>query len=99
VRLGQSPIWTNSQERCLSNGDANTEEVEHDMMDEVSIPQKDCFVMRKGRRWKVVQINEQRELTPRVVPIFRVFLTSNFWLLTRIVGQRGAIFLPFLPQP
>lgn len=60
------------------DGDPSSEEIEEDMMGETSVPQKDAIVVRKGRRWKVVQVNVQRELTARAVPIHRVFLTSNF---------------------
>ena len=60
------------------DGDAKSDDVQQDLEGEIAVPEKDSVIMRKGRRWKAVQINEQRELTANSVPIYRVFLASKF---------------------
>jgi hypothetical protein len=61
------------------NGDAATDEVIQDLDGELRVPQKGEFIVRKGVRWKVVQVTiEQTVSVPRNVPVYRVFLTDQF---------------------
>ena len=60
------------------NGDPSTEEIDLDMDGDKSAPKQDSFVERKGERWKVVQVNVEKNLAePFEVPIYRVFLTNK----------------------
>jgi hypothetical protein len=60
------------------NGDPVTEEIDLDMDGDKTVPKQGSFVDRKGKRWKVVQVNVERSATePFVVPTFRVFLTNE----------------------
>lgn len=60
------------------NGDPNTEEIDLDMDGEKSVPQQNSVVHRKGERWKVVQVNVERNpKEPFEVPIHRVFLSNK----------------------
>jgi hypothetical protein len=60
------------------NGDPTTEEIDLDMDGDKSVPAQGSLVDRKDERWKVVQINVERNATePFEVPIYRVFLTNE----------------------
>ena len=59
------------------NGDPTTEEIDLDMDGDKSVPELGSFVERKGERWKVAQVNVEKNVTePFEVPIYRVFLTN-----------------------
>jgi hypothetical protein len=60
------------------NGDPSTEEIDLDMDGDKSAPEQGSFVERKGERWKVVQVNvEKNAVEPFEIPIYRVFLTNK----------------------
>jgi hypothetical protein len=60
------------------NGDPDTEEIDLDMDGDKTVPKQGSFVDRKGGRWKVTQVNVEKNLTePFEVPIHRVFLTNE----------------------
>jgi hypothetical protein len=60
------------------NGDPTTEGTDLDMGGDKSVPEQGSLVERKGVRWKVVQINVERNATePFEVPIYRVSLTNK----------------------
>ena len=60
------------------NGDPTTEEIDLDMDGDKSVPEQGSIIERKGERWKVVQINVEKNVTePFEVPIHRVFLTNK----------------------
>jgi hypothetical protein len=60
------------------NGDPSTEEIDLDMDGDKSVPKQGSFVERKGERWKVVEVNvEKNAVEPFEVPIYRVFLTNK----------------------
>jgi hypothetical protein len=59
------------------NGDPATEEIDLDMDGDKSIPKEGSFIERKGARWRVTQVNVERNVAePFEVPIHRVFLTN-----------------------
>jgi hypothetical protein len=58
------------------NGDETTDEVELDMLGELSIPEKGSLIERKGHRWKVVHVIVEQLAT--AVPVYRVFLIDMF---------------------
>ena len=61
------------------NNDPSTEEIDLDMDDEKSLPERGSFITRKGKRWKVTQVKVEPSATePFEVPIHRVFLTNDF---------------------
>jgi hypothetical protein len=60
------------------NGDPGTEEIDLDMDGDKSVPKQGSVVERKGGRWKVTQVNVERNAAePFEVPIHRVFLTNE----------------------
>lgn len=60
------------------NGDVKSEEVEQDLDGEVTLPQKDQFVVRNGRNWKVMHVETQSSLSKSgPIPVVRVFLTES----------------------
>ena len=60
------------------NGDPTTEEIDLDMDGDKSVPEQGSIIERKGERWKVVQINVEKNVTePFEVPVHRVFLTNK----------------------
>ena len=59
------------------DGDAKSEEVEQDLLDEIPVPEKDQTISRKGKNWKVVAVmTEQLLSNPPAIPVHRVFLTK-----------------------
>jgi hypothetical protein len=60
------------------NGDPATEEIDLDMDGDKTVPKQGSWVERKGGRWKVAQVNVERNVAePFEVPIHRVFLTNE----------------------
>ena len=60
------------------NGDPATEEIDLDMDGEKSVPEKGSVIERKGKRWRVVQVNTETSAgEPFQAPIHRVFLTDK----------------------
>jgi hypothetical protein len=59
------------------NGDATSEEVDPDMLGELTVPPKDSIITRKGINWKVVHFITEIASNRRV-PLIRVFLTDQF---------------------
>ena len=60
------------------NDDPTTEEIDLDMDGDKSVPKQGSFVERKGERWKVVQVNVEKNLAePFEVPVHRVFVTNK----------------------
>jgi hypothetical protein len=59
------------------NGDSTTEEFDLVMDADKSVPEQGSLIDRKGKRWKVVQVNVETSVTePLEVPIHRIFLTN-----------------------
>ena len=60
------------------NGDASTDEVEVDPCGEITIPERDDIIIRKGKRWNVVHvITEETVGGPQAIPIVRIFLSTR----------------------
>jgi len=59
------------------NGDPTSEEVEMDVDGNVPVPNRDTFLLRKGKRWKVVHVTEESVLSKGAVPVLRIFLTDR----------------------
>jgi hypothetical protein len=60
------------------NGDPATEEIDLDMDGDKSVPEKGSVIERKGKRWKVIQVNTETSASePFQAPIHRVFLTDK----------------------
>jgi hypothetical protein len=60
------------------NGDPNAEDIDLDMDGDKAVPEQGASIERKGARWKVVQVNVERNVAePFEVPIHRVFLTNE----------------------
>jgi hypothetical protein len=61
------------------NGDSKTDEVEVDAFGDVPIPPENSFVTRKGRRWKVIKVDEERAVNDsKMFPVYRLYLTDKF---------------------
>lgn len=60
------------------NGEPASDEVEVDLGGDIRIPQKGDVIERKGKRWKVVQVNTETSLNAKgPIPVVRVFLTDQ----------------------
>ncbi len=60
------------------NGDPTTEESDLDMDGDKSVPKQGAVIERRGKRWKVVQVNvEISAEEPFAVPTYRVSLTNE----------------------
>jgi hypothetical protein len=60
------------------NGDPTTEEIDLDMDGDKYVPEQGSFIERKGKRWKVVQVNVETNVSePFTARIHRVFLTNK----------------------
>jgi hypothetical protein len=60
------------------NGDPTTEESDLDMDGEKSVPKQGAVIERRGKRWKVVQVDMERSAEePFAVPTYRVSLTNE----------------------
>ena len=78
VSNGMCSMKTAKQIVFRYNGDPTTDEIDLDMDGDRSIPKRGGLVDRKGERWKVVQVNVERNATePFEVPTYRVFLSNE----------------------
>ncbi len=60
------------------NGDPASEEIDLDMDGDKSVAAPGSFVVRKGERWKVAQVDAERNTAgPFEVPTYRIFLTND----------------------
>ena len=60
------------------NGVQGSEEVELDLDGEITVPQKDQVIARKGKDWKVVHVSTEESLSAKgPIPVVRVFLTDT----------------------
>ena len=57
------------------NGDQTKPDVEQDLMGEVIIPANGSVIMRAGKPWEVVIVNEERFSDGRL-PVFKIFLRT-----------------------